>query len=266
MELGSLSVPEAWLPIAFSEFVIKVHSRCDLTCSYCYMYQLADRALPPGEAVMSERVFARTADRIAAHAHRHSSKVRVVLHGGEPLLAGVTRLASMATSLRSALYPTEPQISLQTNGVLLDGAGIDRLAAHGINIGLSLDGDRSANDRHRRYANGRSSFDAVDRSARLLADRPHAFAGILCVVDVRNDPLATYEALLSYRPPLLDFLLPHANWDSEPWRERPEQYGDWLVTIFDAWYSAAVRPTRVRLFEELIHLILVVRAAPSHSG
>jgi uncharacterized protein len=257
MELGSLSLPEAWLPTPFQEFVIKVHNRCNLACSYCYMYQLADRALPPGEAIMGERVFARTIDRIAAHAHQHlHSPIRVVLHGGEPLLAGVARLTSMAAALREALHPVEAQISLQTNGVLLDGPSIDALAAQGVHIGLSLDGDRSANDRHRLYSHGRSSFDAVDRSARLLADRPHAFAGILCVVDVRNDPLTTYEALLTYRPPRVDFLLPHANWDRRPWRSQPLQYGDWLIAIFDAWYSAPKRLTRIRLFEELIHLIL----------
>ena len=27
----------------FREFVVKIHSRCDLACDYCYMYELADQ-------------------------------------------------------------------------------------------------------------------------------------------------------------------------------------------------------------------------------
>ena len=42
------------------------------------------------------------------------------------------------------------------------------------------------------------------------------YSGILCTIDVRNDPVATYEALLKFSPPALDLLLPHANWSCPP--------------------------------------------------
>jgi uncharacterized protein len=32
-----------WKPIPFREFVIKIHSRCDLSCDYCYMYEMVDQ-------------------------------------------------------------------------------------------------------------------------------------------------------------------------------------------------------------------------------
>ena len=84
---------------------------------------------------------------------------------------------------------------------------------------MSLDGDRTSNDRHRRYAcAGRSSYDEVDRALRLLAERPDSYAGVLCVVDLAADPRQTYETLVSYRPPMVDFLLPHANWEAPPRR------------------------------------------------
>ncbi len=35
------------------------------------------------------------------------------------------------------------------------------LKSLGIKVGVSLDGDAEATGRHRRYANGRNSFDAV---------------------------------------------------------------------------------------------------------
>ncbi|HEX2745877.1 MAG TPA: radical SAM protein, partial [Streptosporangiaceae bacterium] len=38
-----------WQPTPFRQFVIKMHSRCNLACDYCYMYTMADqswRSLP----------------------------------------------------------------------------------------------------------------------------------------------------------------------------------------------------------------------------
>lgn len=243
----------------FREYVLKVHGRCNLACDYCYMYELADRSARTGATVMERRVFERSCQRIAEHVHAHGlSMARVVLHGGEPLLVGADSLARMADRLRAAVSPARLEVTVQTNAVLLDAAALDTLADAGVRIGVSLDGDRRANDRHRRYASGRSSFAAVDRALRLLRGRPDVFAGILCVVDLANDPLDCYEALLSYDPPMIDFLLPHANWSAPPpGQERGgAPYGEWLVAAFDRWYDAPVRQTGVRIFEEIINLLL----------
>ena len=87
-------------------------------------------------------------------------------------------------------------------------------------VGISIDGYRAANDRHRRYADGRSSYDQVIRAIGLLRTPRfrHLYAGLLCTIDVANDPLAVYESLLELDPPRIDFLLPHATWDSPPAR------------------------------------------------
>ncbi len=75
----------------------------------------------------------------------------------------------------------------------------------------------------------------------------------MCTIDVRNDPVATYEALLKYSPPALDLLLPHANWSSPP---PGDGYADWLISVFERWYSAPRQETRIRFFSELIQLVL----------
>src|SRR5580693_6073961 len=81
--------------IPFSTFVVKVASRCNLNCSYCYMYNLADQTYRGQPAVMSGAVTAAMARRIASHASRHGvPSVHVILHGGEPLLLGRHRLAA----------------------------------------------------------------------------------------------------------------------------------------------------------------------------
>jgi uncharacterized protein len=45
-QLHALNATEAtgWRPVPFREFIVKVHSRCDLACDYCYMYEMADRS------------------------------------------------------------------------------------------------------------------------------------------------------------------------------------------------------------------------------
>jgi uncharacterized protein len=250
-----------WRPTPFREFVLKVHSRCNLACDYCYMYELADKSWRDATAVMSDEVLDAACRRIAAHATVHAiPALRIVLHGGEPMLLGAARLARVAERLRAAApASTTVDVLVQTNGVLLTDAALATLAGAGIRVGVSFDGDRAATDRHRRNASGRSSFDAVDAALRRLRDRPSAFAGILSVVDLANDPVATYEALLAYEPPMVDFLLPHANWGSPPpgWAGgTTAPYGDWLVAAFDRWYGAPVRETRVRFFEEVLNLVL----------
>lgn len=125
----------------------------------------------------------------------------------------------------------------------------------GIRVGVSLDGDVDATDRYRRYANGRGSFDDVARGLNLLGSTEFRdiYAGILCAVNTDNDPIATYEALLTFDPPAIDLLLPHANWSSLP---PGTGYAEWLIKVFDRWYSAPVQETWIRLFGELMQLVL----------
>ena len=41
---------------------------------------------------------------------------------------------------------------------------------------------------------------------------PHLYGGLLCTVDLRNDPVGRTEALAEFGPPKIDFLLPHGTW------------------------------------------------------
>lgn len=275
---ASLDVPrliaDGWHPVPFREFVLKVQSRCDLSCDYCYMYTMADqswRLQPPG---MSRTVADQAATRIAEHAKAHGLRsVKLILHGGEPLLAGLDLIGYVVTAVRDAVGPqVRVDCTVQSNGIRLDKTYLEFFRKLQIRVGISIDGDASAQDRHRRYANGRGSYAAVESAIRrLTAERyRELFGGLLCTVDVRNDPVATYEALLRFDPPMIDFLLPHGNWASPPDYRVPgaaeTPYGDWLVAIFDRWYRAPVRETRVRLFTEIMHAILGGASATESVG
>jgi uncharacterized protein len=84
------------------------------------------------------------------------------------------------------------------------------------------------------------------------------YAGLLCTVELRNDPVHVYRDLLALRPPAIDLLLPHGTWSAPPPGRDPRSadapYGRWLAAVFDRWYEAPVRETRIRVFEEIIRL------------
>ncbi|WP_371498652.1 FxsB family radical SAM/SPASM domain protein [Kitasatospora sp. NBC_00374] len=257
-------------PVPFRQFVLKVHSRCDLACDHCYVYEHADTSWRGRPRAASDEVLAGTAERIAEHVAAHRLRaVHVVLHGGEPLLAGPVRLRRAAELLRAAL-PEDCALDLRihTNGVLLSREFCELFDELDVKVGISLDGDRVANDRHRRFADGRSSHAKVLAAVELLRlpEFRHLYAGLLCTIDVENDPLAVYEALVALDPPRIDFLLPHATWDVPPKRPDgagPTPYADWLLAVHDRWTEQG-RPVPVRGFES-IHRTLRGRSSLTES-
>ncbi|MFG2922972.1 radical SAM/SPASM protein FxsBH, inactivated beta-hydroxylase extension form [Streptomyces sp. NPDC048305] len=243
--------------VPFREIVLKVHSRCDLACDHCYVYEHADQSWRTRPKTVSDHVIAKTAQRLAEHAKTHAlPSVSVILHGGEPLLAGPRRLRRVCEEFGSALAGTaELDLRIHTNGLQLSPRYLDLFDEFGVKVGISLDGDRAANDRHRRFADGRSSHPLVLKAVELLRqDRyRHLNLGLLCTVDIENDPHAVLDALVALEPPLIDFLLPHATWDEPPPRPdgSPTAYAEWLLAVFDRWQETGGQ-IPVRLFSSVL--------------
>ena len=259
-------------------FLCKVASRCNLDCDYCYMYHHADQSWRNRPRFMSDETvnaFARNVAGYAASAKIY--EVTVLLHGGEPLLAGEERIIRFCSTVRKALEAKSISVefSMQTNGVMLTPRWLEVLDHLGVTFGVSLDGDQAANDRHRVDHNGGSSYADVEGGLRALQASPHRhlFRGFLSVIDVDNDPLATYRYLARWEPPRLDFLLPEGTHDRPPpgirggggVTRRPTPYADWLIPIFDEWFQNP-RETRIRLFENLIDVLLGGRSQTDGTG
>jgi uncharacterized protein len=240
-----------------TQFVVKIHSRCDLACDHCYVYEAADQSWRGQPMVISDEVISRTAQRIAEHATAHElDTIQIVLHGGEPLLVRADRMRRIITTLHAALRGVcDLDLRIHTNGVRLDERFCELFTELGVKVGISIDGDRAANDRHRRYADGRSSYEHVIRAIGLLRTSRfrHLYAGLLCTIDTANDPVAVYDALIALSPPRIDFLLPHATWDDPPARGpgADSQYAGWLIAIFDRWLAGG-RPVGIRTFESIL--------------
>lgn len=239
------------------QLVLKIHSRCDLLCDHCYVYQHADQSWRGRPTFIRPETVRAVAGRLAEHTRaRALESVSVILHGGEPLLVGPARLRDICAELTRTLAPlTTLDLRMHTNAVTLNRRHLDVCREFGVRVSVSLDGDRAANDRHRLDRRGRSSHDRVLRGIRLLQEPEyrHLFSGILCTVDVANDPVAVHDALTELAPPRIDYLLPHSTWDSPPpnpaGAETP--YADWLLAVFDRWEEQG-RPMPVRTFDSVL--------------
>lgn len=248
------------------QLVLKIHSRCDLACDHCYVYEHADQSWRARPVVMAEETVAHTARRLADYARlRALETVTVILHGGEPLLAGPARLRAVCAELRATVGAvTQLDLRVHTNGVQLGRRHLDVFREFDVRLGISLDGDRVANDRHRLDRRGRSSHDRVLRAIGLLQapEYRHLFGGLLCTVDVANDPVAVHDALTALDPPRIDYLLPHSTWDSPPPRGLSDSrvpYADWLLAVFDRWLEQGAK-VPVRLFDSVLSTL---RGGPS---
>ncbi|GAA3091067.1 hypothetical protein GCM10020001_002740 [Nonomuraea salmonea] len=218
--------------------------------------------------MMSARTAAATAARIEEHAAAHGLRsVNVVLHGGEPLLCGPAHLRTLLATF--AGMSVRAHLTVQTNGLRLGPAFLDLFDEFRVRVGVSMDGGRAAHDRHRRTRAGRGSYDRVRAAVETLAAREGRFAGLLCTIDLRNDPVEVYEELISLRPPAVDFLLPHGNWSQPPPGRVPRggtPYADWLIAVFDRWYGAVPPETSVRFLEGILVLHLGGRSGTEGIG
>lgn len=243
-------------PARITSFLVKVASRCNLDCDYCYVYHHADQSWRSMPKLLSAEDRSFFAARLGAYAERAElTHCAVVFHGGEPLLAGAASLAAFAAELRVAT-PAKVDIGLQTNGLLLDDAALDCLEAADIGVSLSLDGPRAAQDKHRTTRKGRSSFDKVLAALECLKKRPRLFAGVIAVIDASTSPEDLFAFFDAHHPPKLDFLLPDAHHlRPPPGRDLdPSLYVRWLVRAFDLWLDHYPH-LPVRTFEALLDAV-----------
>lgn len=240
-----------------NEFIVKAASRCNLNCDYCYEYNLGDETWKSQPKMMNEDTARALGRRIAEHASQHAlPTVFVSFHGGEPLLLGPKRLDRICEILREEIAPrTELLFSMQTNATLLTDRFVEVIRRNQIAVSISVDGDHGAHDRHRVDHKGRGSYDRVIRGLELLKrDAPECLSGLLAVIDVRNEPLTTFDAVASLGIDRIDFLLPHCHWDSPPSRPNgdPLAYGRWFWKIYQAWTADRHPGVEIRFLANIV--------------
>ncbi len=183
-----------------------------------------------------------------------SASVSVILHGGEPLLAGPERLDEIITILNDQINPAAAlRVKIHTNAVLLSERYLKVFEKHAVQIGISLDGDREAErpaSPLRQWAQQLRPRRQEHRTA--AAEQPRSVQRHpLHHRHEKNDPIRVYESLLRLNPRRSTSCFPHATWEEPPPRRAETDYADWLSAIYDRWEQDE-RPVRIRLFDSII--------------
>jgi uncharacterized protein len=228
-------------PVMFTAALLKVASRCNLDCDYCYVYKHADQSWRSQPRLMSDITVEQFARRLHEYLRLHKlPEFSVTFHGGEPLLFGGDKLVGAARTIRAiAGSDASLTFSLQTNGTLLTDELIAEFEAAEIDVSVSLDGPRWLHDRHRPNHGGASTYEATLEAIYKLQRRKSAiFTGVLAVVDPAIQPRELLEFFASLSLPRLDLLLPDSTHDRPPLgRDRnPLLYADWLRETFELWF------------------------------
>ena len=240
--------------------LLKTASRCNIACSYCYVYQLGDRGWQRQPPTMSQSTIDATVRRLGELRRAQDRDFAVVLHGGEPLLLGEVPLARLLTGLRARL-PVGCTLSVQTNATLLTDPLLDILADAGATVSVSLDGPAKINDARRVGFDQGGTFELTLRGIHRLQRHPAAerlFSGTLSVVDPSTDPSEVYWFLRRLGVPGMNFLLPDGNHSRlPPGKAGFDSYeaGVWMAGLFDV-YMSDPDPVPVRVLDDLVKLLL----------
>jgi uncharacterized protein len=241
-------------------FVVKIHSRCNLKCPYCYEFEGPDQSWRKQPLFMDDTTITRTAMRINEHAAQFGIEgVFIVLHGGEPFLVGHKRFHEQCRILRDTIRSAKLAVGVQTNGTLLDDNFINICEAHEVYVGVSSDGPPEFHDRTRVDGHGRGTSAVVERAIHRLSNHPSIFGGVLCVVNPECSPIRLMDYFSSLPIPSMNLLLPDNHYRCLPsGMASPldaSVYGDWLKVAFDRWYTTPSMPP-VTMFDSLIRRLL----------
>jgi len=256
--------------IEIDTVLIKVASRCNINCSYCYVYNMGDN----GWTKMPNQISTETALAISRALSEltqiQNRPFAVVLHGGEPLLLGARKLDQVLSILR-AVVPAECSFGLQTNGMLLTEEILDICFKHRITISVSIDGPREIHDRRRLTHKGEGTYNQVlEGISKLIRHQESAFlySGLLAVIDPNSNPRSVYEFCKTLEPPSVDFLYRDGNYMNLPEGKRSirsTEYGNWLAQLLDV-YLFDQDPLPIRFLDDIIRLLLGGKATKDGVG
>jgi uncharacterized protein len=245
-----------------SSYVLKVASRCNLNCSYCYMYNLGDKTYMNQPKFMNLETVTALAERLNTYTREAGIQViQIIFHGGEPLLLGRDYYESCLNIFREKAPDIEILYSMQTNGVSLDEQWYKWLQANKILVGISLDGPEQYHDAYRKFHNGKGSYREVFDAVKLGA--PYGLVGILSVMNIKIPVQEYYDEIKKLGIGSLNLLFPDGHYDQLPhWFDKEQfgnddytPFGDWLIDLFSLWKQDKERPL-IKLFDNLLQILM----------
>jgi uncharacterized protein len=233
-------------------------AKCNLNCAYCFFLK-KDRLYPGDHFRMSDELMERYI-RQTVEAHK-APEVAIAWQGGEPTLMGLDFFRRSIEVERKYLKPGSIiRNTLQTNGTLLDDEWCEFLRENKFLVGLSLDGPRELHDRYRVDKAGNPTFHRALNAVRLLQMHKVDF-NILCTVNAANGdhPLEVYRFFRDVLGaeylqfiPVVERISERGFQEGDRVTDRsigPEQFGRFLINIFDEWVYNDVGSMFVQQFD-----------------
>ncbi len=264
-------------PPAFHLLAKPTGSTCNIDCTYCFF--LSKEALYPNEKTRMSEATLEAYIRQLLEAHR-TPQVTVAWQGGEPTLMKLDFFKRAVAIAETYRRPGQTvQHTIQTNGLLLDDDWCAFFKEHDFLVGLSVDGPRELHNTYRVDRRGQGTFDLVMRGWQALRRHGVEF-NILCTVNAanqmygrtvyrffRDDLGAKWVQFIPIVERATAETLEIANqgWSEQRGRERllytqtgnlvtdrtvgGEQYGRFLVDVFEEWVRHDVGQVFVQLFD-----------------
>jgi uncharacterized protein len=246
---------------------------CNLNCKYCF-YLEKQALFGAGEQYrMPDEVLSAFITNYITS--QPTPVVEFVWQGGEPTLLGIDFFRRVIELQRQFSGVKTITNSLQTNGTLLTDEWCSFLKRHNFMVGISLDGPKDIHDCYRRDRKGNGTFAQVMRGLRLLQKDNVDYNVLACVArETAKRPLDVYRFLRDEGVEFIQFspvvermpdacstqhglrLAGPASLDQEeqqtyvtPWTVIPEEYGDFLIAIYEEWVRHDVGKVFVMNFE-----------------
>ena len=252
-------------------------STCNIDCTYCFF--LSKESLYPNEKSRMSDATHETYIRQLLEAHR-TPEVTVAWQGGEPTLMKLDFFKRSIEFVEKYRRPGQiVQHTFQTNGILLDDEWCVFFKEHNFLVGLSVDGPREIHDSYRLDRGKQGTFDKVMKGWRFLRKHGVEF-NILCTVNAANEKhgRTVYRFFRDEMGakwvqfiPIVERASPETidvanlGWSEQPGRKRllytqsgnlvtkrsvgGEQYGRFLVDIFEEWVRHDVGRVFVQMFD-----------------
>jgi len=236
--------------------VLKITERCNINCTYCYMfnkgsdlYQSKPKQMPTAVCEAVAAFLAKGAAEVGA------TVIRPIFHGGEPTMMRLSAFDQLCAAIkRHAEGIADVQFSIQTNAMLIEEQWIDLFQKYQIGPGVSLDGDRRLNDKHRLDHAGRGTYDrtilGVNRLFEAHQEGRIPPPSVLCVIDPTQDGGQIFHHFateVGFK--WMDFLLP-IDTRKNISRDTAIGVGRYLEKVFNAWSAHGDRTITIRFFDQ----------------
>jgi len=233
-------------------------SLCNLDCRYCYFLK-KEKLYPSSNFLMEDELLEEYIRQIIGSAI--DSQVTVAWQGGEPLLMGLDFFKKSITYERK--YAREGMVinnTIQTNGTLIDDDWCRFFRKNNFLVGISIDGPRDLHDAYRVDKGGNPTFDRVMRGLRLLQKHGVEHNALTTIHAANADqPLRVYRFLKDEAGiRFLQFIPIVERKNKSGYQEGttatdrsvgPEQFGQFMVKVFDDWVRHDVAKVYVQMFD-----------------